>query len=123
MRIGCTQLSIAIASSVWLSFALGTTAMPASSASPAAQVETSPHAAALELLFRRQGETIRHLDTENWWHDVKERSWSVRRPFYPGGIDSTHLFVVTYRIEGTEVGTWSVDTARGEVTLLPRKRN
>lgn len=47
MHISTTQLSIAIAASVWLSFALGTKAMPASSASPAAQVETSPHASAL----------------------------------------------------------------------------
>ena len=36
-------------------------------------------------------------------HDVKDRTWTVRRPFHPGIIDSTHMFNVGYRIDGKEV--------------------
>ena len=49
--------------------------------------------------------------------DTKERTWSVRRPFYPGVYDSTHLFDVSYRIDGKEVAAWFVDTRTGKVTL------
>ena len=82
----------------------------------AAQVEKSPHAAALELVFQKEAARIRAVDKENWWHDTRERTWSVRRPFAPGTIDSTHLFDVTYRIEGKEVGSWLVDTRSGKIT-------
>jgi hypothetical protein len=55
------------------------------------------------------------VDREDWWHDCKERSWVAKRPFHPGTIDSTHLFDVSYRIDGKEVARWSVDTRRGSV--------
>jgi hypothetical protein len=42
--------------------------------------------------------------------DTKERQWIVKRPFAPGDIDSTHMFVVAYKIEGKEVFRWAVDT-------------
>jgi hypothetical protein len=83
----------------------------------AAQVEKSPHAAALELVFQKEAARIRAVDRGNWWHDTKERTWSVRRPFAPGGYDSTHLFDVSYRIDNKEVASWFVDTRSGKVTL------
>jgi hypothetical protein len=81
----------------------------------AAQVEKSPHAAALELVFRKEAARIRAVDKGDWWMDTKERTWSVRRPFAPGWIDSTHMFNVTYRIDGKKVAAWFVDTRSGKV--------
>lgn len=82
----------------------------------------SPHADALALVLRTQADEIRKVEAprqvngtedELWWHDTKERTWAVRRPFAPGVIDSTHLFDVTYRIDGKEVARWLVDTRKG----------
>lgn len=89
---------------------------PAAQQPGARKVEKSPHAAALELLFQREAERIRAVDRENWWHDTRERTWTVRRPFSPGLINSTHWFDVSYRIDGKEVASWFVDTGRGKVT-------
>ena len=80
--------------------------------------EASPHTAALQLVFKTQQAVIREVDNEDWRHDVKERSWVVKRPFSPGYIDSTHLFHVSYVIAGTKVATWCVDTRKGQVQLL-----
>jgi len=85
------------------------------------KIETSPHAAALELVFKTQAARIRAVDTENWWHDVKERTWSVRRPFSPGYIDSTYMFEVSYRIDGNEAAAWLVDTRKKTVELRQPK--
>jgi hypothetical protein len=85
----------------------------------AARVERSPHAAALELVFQKEADRIRQVDKEDWWHDTRERTWSVRRPFHPGVIDSTHWFDVTYRIDGKDVAAWVVDTRTGTVTVTP----
>ena len=85
------------------------------------KVETSPHAAALELVFKTQAARIRTVDTENWWHDTKERNWVVKRPFSPGIIDSTHLFEVSYRIDGDEKAAWLVDTRKKTVELRQPK--
>jgi hypothetical protein len=85
------------------------------------KVERSPHAAALELVFRTQQARIREVDGEDWWQDVKERQWVVKRPFAPGVIDSTHWFNVSYRIDGRDVATWCVDTAKGQVQLMDAK--
>jgi hypothetical protein len=82
----------------------------------AAQVEKSPHAAALELVIQKEAARIRVVDKGDWWHDTEERTWSVRRPFGPGTIDSTHLFDVSYRIAGKEAAAWLVDTRSGKVT-------
>jgi hypothetical protein len=79
------------------------------------KVQTSPHADAIQLVLKTQQARIREVDRENWEHDVKERAWVVRRPFAPGIIDSTHMFNVSYRIDGKEVATWFVDTAKGAV--------
>jgi hypothetical protein len=85
------------------------------------KVETSPHAAALELVFKTQQARIRELDGEDWWQDVKERTWAVKRPFAPGYIDSTHWFNVSYRIDGRDVATWCVDTNKGNVQVIDAK--
>ena len=82
--------------------------------------ETSPHTAALELVFKTQQKHIRSVD-EDCWHDVKERAWVVQRPFHPGAIDSTHLFDVRYRISGQEVASWLVDKRKGTVQLVNGK--
>jgi hypothetical protein len=58
------------------------------------------------------------VDSEDWWHDVEERTWFVQRPFSPGWIDSTHLFTVNYRIGGKQVAAWHVDTRGGTVTEI-----
>jgi hypothetical protein len=79
------------------------------------KVQTSPHADAIQLVLKTQQARIREVDRENWEHDVKDRAWVVRRPFAPGIIDSTHMFNVCYRIDGKEVATWFVDTAKGTV--------
>ena len=78
-------------------------------------LEMSPHAEALSLVFVKCGDRIRAVDQENWWHDVKSRDWTAKRPFYPGVIDSTHMFVVSYTIDGKVVETWTVDTRAGTV--------
>ena len=77
--------------------------------------EGSPHAAALALVFREAAGKIRDVDKENWWHDTKERTWTVRRPFGPGVIDSTHMFQVAYQIDGRMAAAWDVDTRKGTV--------
>jgi hypothetical protein len=105
LKIAVALFAVAIAA-----FALG------AQVQRGAKVEASPHAAALELIFKTQQARIRAVDQENWWHDVKERSWVVRRPFAPGTIDSTHLFEVSYRIEGKTAASWLVDTRLGKVT-------
>lgn len=79
------------------------------------KVETSPHVEALQLVFQTEPARIREIDKGEWWQDVKERAWVVKRPFSPGTIDSTHLFNVSYRIDRKEVAAWLVDTAKGDV--------
>ena len=36
-------------------------------------MEASPHGAAIELVLKTQQRIIREADTEDWWHDTKER--------------------------------------------------
>jgi RNA polymerase sigma-70 factor (ECF subfamily) len=85
---------------------------------PKPRIERSPHGEALDLVFQSQAAKIRAVDQADWWHDCQERFWIVKRPFHPGVIDSTHLFEVTYRIDGKEVARWSVDTRRRSVEEL-----
>jgi hypothetical protein len=81
--------------------------------------DTSP-ATAIRIVLDTQGEKIRAVDSPNeWWHDAKERSWSVKRPFEPGRIDSTHTFTVTYKINGVVAATWQVDTRKGAAVAGP----
>ncbi len=99
--------------------------------SPIPAPDKSPHAAALEIVVRTQIDVIRRaeapgrIDSEGdelWWHDTKERNWVVKRPFSPGVFDSTHLFDVTYRIDGKDVASWFVDTRKGAATLVEAKK-
>jgi hypothetical protein len=102
--------------------ALGVTARHAVGS---AQPERSPHAEALALVLLKDAEFIAHLesDHENWWHDTKKREWQVLRPFSPGDIDSTHLFIVVYSIDGTEQAQWNVDTRAGQVDRVSRSKH
>jgi hypothetical protein len=76
-------------------------------------VEGSPHAEAIMLVMKTQQDVIRTVEQEcPWWFDTMNREWIVRRPVSPGIIDSTHMFEVTYKIEGDEVARWSVNTNR-----------
>lgn len=79
------------------------------------EAEVSPYAQALALVFATQKDAIRDVDQEDWWHDVKERAWSVKRPFRAGTVDSTHLFNVSYRIDRELVASWLVDTRGNRV--------
>ena len=66
--------------------------------------------------MQTRGDEIRKLDHNgNWWQDTEERSWSAKRPFSPGVIDSTHYFSVSYSIDGHVVRSWSVNTRSGQV--------
>ncbi len=85
----------------------------------------SPHADAIALVVRTQADVIRKAEApgridgkgdELWWHDTLERTWVVKRPFGPGVIDSTHLFDVSYKLDGRTLARWLVDTRKGEVT-------
>lgn len=86
------------------------------------KVKASPHAEAIQLVIKTQQARIREVDQENWDHDVKERTWHVRRPFHPGVIDSTRMFDVSYRIDTKEVAAWLVDTAKGTVQPVDVKK-
>lgn len=70
----------------------------------------SPHAEAITLVMRTQGDVIRTVDGENWFHDTKSREWIAKRPFVPGISDSTQLFEVQYKIDGVVMAMWMVDT-------------
>jgi len=81
--------------------------------------DTSPNSA-VQLVLRTQAAKIRAVDDPNgWWHDTKEREWSVQRPSEPGVLDTTHTFVVKYKINGTVVATWQVDTRKGIAVVVP----
>ena len=75
---------------------------------------------AVQVVLATRQDQLRELDDpESWWHDTKERTWSVKRPFDPGVLDTTHMFLVSYKIDGTIVATWQVDTREGTATELP----
>ena len=85
-------------------------------AADTAGAEESPHAEAIRLVMQHRADEVSKTDeADQWWHDTEERTWSAKRPFGPGVVDSTHLFIVTYAIDGHIVGTWRVDTRTGEV--------
>ncbi len=98
---------------------------------PQVKVDGSPHADAIALVLRTQADVIRKVEApgridgtgdELWWHDTVERTWSVKRPFAPGFFDSTHWFIVTYRIDGKIAASWMVDTRKGTATLTKREK-
>ena|SRR5260370_28864136 len=100
------------------------------------EFDLSPHGEAISLVIESKRAHIEKLEAEqfrvtgidklsgisqeHWWHDTVERSWSASRPFAPGVIDSTHYFIVSYRIAHAEVGRWSVDTHKRTARLLPK---
>jgi len=89
------------------------------SAIAAVAPDTSPNSA-IQLVLRTQAARIRAADDpKGWWHDTKEREWSVQRPTEPGVLDTTHTFVVKYKINGTVVATWHVDTRTGIAVVVP----
>ncbi len=99
-----------------LAICLSTLSLVHSSIVEKKAAEDSPHAQALALVFQTQQDKIREIDRENWWMDTKERQWIVKRPFAPGFIDSTHMFIVTYKIDGKEIFRWVVDTRKKTVS-------
>ena len=92
------------------------------SASPAV-AKDSPEVApttAVRIVLDTQQDKLRTVDSpDSWWHDTKERSWSVKRPVEPGILDTTHSFTVTYKIDGIAVASWQVDTRAGTAVALP----
>ena len=75
---------------------------------------------ALRIVLDTQHDKLRAVDSpDSWWHDTKERSWSVKRPVEPGMLDTTHTFTVTYRIDAVAVASWQVDTRAGTAVALP----
>jgi hypothetical protein len=112
-RVACGAGSLLATSAL-----AGTDPAPAKDTA-AGKPEQSPHAEALALVFRKAAARIRAVDKGDWWMDTKERAWSVRRPFGPGTIDSTHLFTVTYKIDGKPVAAWWVDTRERKLEETP----
>jgi hypothetical protein len=113
MRASCQTVLVAVVAA-----AVGFAAAPAMR-----YPVRSPHAEALDLVLRTQADEIHKAEvaarprgkgTDHWWHDTMHRTWLVQRPFSPGVIDSTHLFQVTYEVNG-EARRWWVDTRAGKV--------
>ena len=82
------RVSLAILCALLVGFAVG------AQGQNDGKVEKSPHAEALEVVFKTQQARLREVK-ENGWHDTKERTWVVKRPFGPGIFFSTHWFDVT----------------------------
>ena len=98
-----------------LAFFIAAIARPASAAP---STDASP-SAAIKIVLDTQADKIRAVDRpSDWWHDTKERTWSVKRPVEPGIVDSTHTFAVTYKIDGVTVATWRVDTSNGTAVAV-----
>lgn len=75
---------------------------------------------AIRIVLDTQQAKIRAVDNPgSWWHDTKERAWSVKRPVEPGVVDTTHLFIVTYEIDGAVVASWQVNTLKGTAVAVP----
>lgn len=86
-----------------------------------ADEDNSPHQQALTLVLNTQKSIIEKVEMENeiglgWWFDTKDRSWSVRRLFAPGYIDSTHMLSVEYSIDHKLVARWAVDLYKMQVS-------
>ncbi len=102
---------------------------------PEEKDDLPPHCEALFLVWSSQQKLIREVETQHakaeqskrkeyvsaesrWWFDAEERNWEVCRPCEPGGIDTTHSFVVSYLINGKTVAQWSVDTQEKQVDVV-----
>jgi hypothetical protein len=94
-----------------------------------------PHCEALALVWNTQSALIKTLEVQHakaeqrkqkeyvspesrWWFDTDGRNWEVKRPFGPGTIDSTHMFIVNYLILGKVLGAWDVDTRAKTVAVI-----
>jgi hypothetical protein len=108
--------NIVIAISIF-AICLSTISLVRSSPIETTPAEESPHAQALALVFQLQQAKIREIEREDWWLDTKVRQWEVKRPFAPGQIDTTHTFIVTYKIDGKQVFWWAVDTRSKTVSV------
>jgi len=107
-----TISTILLIASVFSLASCATSPMPEQTAQ-----DESPRAEAIRLVMSTQQDIIRKVDRNDWWHDVKTREWKAKRPFYPGTIDSTHMFIVTYRIDGQLAQSWVVDTRNRTVEV------
>lgn len=108
MYQSCTSRFIA------LLLVLASTTLP-SAALPA----ESPHAVAIRLVLHTKAQQIADVDNpDGWWHDAKERTWSVTRLSEPGFIEATPIFVVSYKIDGVAMATWRVDIRAGTAAKL-----
>jgi len=88
-------------------------------ASGAIWPDTSP-ASAIQIVLQTQSTKIRAVDNpQNWSLDTKERTWSVKRPVGPGVLDTTHTFIVIYKIDGATVASWQVDSRAGTAVAIP----
>lgn len=75
---------------------------------------------AIRIVVTTQQAKIRAVDNpDSWWHDTKVRTWLVKRPVEPGVLDTTHLFIVTYKINGAVVASWRVNTNKGTAIAVP----
>jgi len=93
--------------SVLLALALSSVVSIAS----AAPVAGPTPARALRLVLETQAMEIATIDEAHGvnQHDIKRHEWSVKRPAHPGMMDTTHIYYVTYSIDGAEAETWFVD--------------
>ena len=82
--------------------------------------EATP-SAALRLVLGSQADEIARVDAAHFVHehDTKLHAWTVQRPVAPGVLDTTHTYVVSYRIDGETVARWVVDTRERRVTPRP----
>jgi hypothetical protein len=96
------------------------TAVVSSAAGVAA--ERSPQAEAIELVSRTAIGDVRKAYPRDWWTDTDVHTWSVRRIFSPGRIDSTHDFFVSYSVNGKLQASWLVNTNSRSVQLDPTPR-
>jgi hypothetical protein len=75
--------------------------------------------AAIRLVLDTQTQKIRSVDSQDGWsHDTKERAWSAQRLVEPGFVDTTHMFIVSYKIDGVVMLSWRVDTHAGAAIEL-----
>jgi hypothetical protein len=99
------------------------------------KIDLPPHFEAISLVWQNQKEQIKTVELQHahkkqsrtkeyinaegrWWFDTDKRRWDVFRPFEPGGVDSTHMFIVRYFIDDKMFLYWNVNTEDKTVSLL-----
>jgi hypothetical protein len=81
--------------------------------------ERSPQAEAIELVSQTAIADIRKAYSGDWWTDTDVHTWSVRRTFGPGFIDTTHDFFVSYSVNGKPKASWVINTKARSVQRYP----